>query len=164
MLGTDARSTEVTRGVLSLAEALGLVTVAEGIEHPRQLAGLEVCTADMARASTSPGRRPPRSSAGFSARRIRPQARRWWRLRWRWRSPIRRRCSDPRLHRRPGSHAEPRQPQACGVSGLRPGRSRINQRTVKRRAEHLPCGDEERRKDGAENEARGAEEHQAAEC
>ena len=93
MLGTDTRSTEVTRGVLALAEALGLVTVAEGIEHPRQLAVSEVCTADMARAFTSPGRRPPRSSAGASAKRIRLQARRWSRLRrrqrwrWRWRSP-----------------------------------------------------------------------------
>ncbi|MCL4849503.1 MAG: EAL domain-containing protein [Acidobacteria bacterium] len=39
-LGSNRRSGEVTRGVLSLAEALGLETVAEGVEHPRQVEAL----------------------------------------------------------------------------------------------------------------------------
>jgi EAL domain-containing protein (putative c-di-GMP-specific phosphodiesterase class I) len=47
-LGTDANDTKIVRAVAGLGQALGLTTVAEGVETERQLIGLRALGCDMA--------------------------------------------------------------------------------------------------------------------
>lgn len=47
-LGVNASDTEIVKAVLALGQALGLVTVAEGVERPEQLQALSALGCDVA--------------------------------------------------------------------------------------------------------------------
>ena len=70
-LAGDEADTSFIDAILRLADSLGIVTVAEGIEHAAQGAGSANSAASSARASSSASRSVPTMRSGSSRRRPR---------------------------------------------------------------------------------------------
>ena len=66
-VGTDAKDAAITANVVSLAHALGLIAIAEGIESEEQLLRCAGSDATSHRATRSPARRPPPRSKALLA-------------------------------------------------------------------------------------------------